>query len=118
MKWRYYLEDLVRFFQRQMKDKFVVIEALVNLYEFELIADEEKIKLYLETLRKYGLYEIGYKGPKEKFFESHREIPLPEDPPKLPEEEIVWEHFETPVQMEYYNVTMINGVVEFRSIMN
>lgn len=118
MRWKYNLEDLIRFFQRQMKDNFVVIEALANLYEFEYIADEEKIKLYLETLRKYGLFETDYNGDKENYLLKHRQIPLPEDPPKIPEEDIVWESFDQSYQMELYNVRLINGVVEFRSIMN
>lgn len=118
MRWMYNLEHIIRFFQRQAKDKYAVIEALVHLREFPWIADEEKLKIYVETLRKYGLYDQDYDGPKDNFLESHRAIPIPEDPRPKPEDDIVWEDVIGDFQQEFYNVRLLSGVKMFSSIMN
>lgn len=101
-----------------MDDEFRVIQALVNLFEFEKMADEEKLKVYLQTLREYGLYENGYNGKKGDFKQKTREVFLPEDPVKKLEDDIVWHQQSLEVYIEYYNVSLMNAVVEFRSIMN
>lgn len=112
----YLLKDILLFWQRQAKDNFSVIEAIVNLIEFksENLPDSEKDTVILETLRKYGLFEIGYEGERN-FLE--RITPIPE-PISKPEEDIQWEHNVFEAQLEFYNIRLLNTVVEFRSFMN
>ena len=117
-KINYNLKSLLLFWQRQMDDEFRVIQALVDLFEFEKMADEEKLKVYLETLRKYGLYENSYKGKRGDFKMKSREFFLPEDPVKKLEDDIAWLQHSQEIYVECYNVRLMNAVVEFRSIMN
>lgn len=113
----YPLKDLIQFWQRQAKDNFCVIEAIVNLIEYksENLPDSEKEKIILETLRKYGLFEISYNGDRSSFLEKITPIPEPET---NPEEEIQWEDFSHEIQIELYNIRLLNTVVEFKSFMN
>lgn len=113
----YILKDILLFWQRQAKDDFSVVEAIVNLieYESENLPDSEKEKIIIETLRKYGLFEIGYDGDRSRFLER---ITLISEPAKKPEEDIQWEHEPYEVQIELYNIRLLNAVVEFRSFMN
>lgn len=113
----YTLKDLIQFWQRQNKDSFCVIEAIVNLIEYksENLPDSEKEKIIIETLRKYGLFEIGYDGDRSNFLEKITPIPKPAT---KPEEDIQWEHFSYEIQIELYNIRLLNTVVEFKSFMN
>lgn len=112
----YFLKDILAFFQRQVKDKYVVIEATVNLIEFksDFLPEEEKEKIILETLRKYGLFESDFDGDRN-FLQNITPIPEPE---KKPEEEIVWEQKAFETQIELYNIRLLNAVVEFKNFMN
>lgn len=112
----YELKDILLFWQRQAKDNFSVIEAIVNLIEYKSknLPDSEKDKVILDTLRKYGLFEIGYEGERN-FLE--RKSPIPE-PATKPEEDIQWELHSYEAQMELYNIRLLNAVVEFINFMN
>jgi hypothetical protein len=112
----YFLKDILAFFQRQVKGKYVVIEAIVNLIEFksDFLSESEKEKVILETLRKYGLFEGDYEGDRT-YLENITPIPEQE---KKPEEEIVWEKKAFETQIELYNIRLLNGVVEFKNFMN
>jgi len=113
----YLLKDLIAFWQRQMKDDFHVIEALVNLVEYqsENLPDSEKGKVILETLRKYGLFEIGYRGDRTNFLKYI--TPIPESESK-PEESIDWERKSVETKMELYNIRLLNATIEFINFMN
>lgn len=112
----YELKDILLFWRRQAKDNFSVIEAIVNLIEYrsENLPDSEKDKVILETLRKYGLFEIGYEGDRNYL---ERITPIPQ-PASRPEEDIQWEHNILEAQLELYNIRLLNAVVEFQSFMN
>lgn len=112
----YSLDDILFFWQRQVKDNFSVIEAIVNLIEYksENLPDSEKDKIILDTLRKYGLFEIGYEGDRNFL---HQITPIPQ-PASRPEEDIQWEHSTFEAQLEVYNIKLLNAVVEFQSFMN
>ena len=111
----YLLKDLIAFWQ--MKDSIHVIEAVVNLiaYQSENLHNSQKEKIILETLRKYGLFEIGYKGDRSNFLE--RITPIPEPEPK-PEENVEWGHHVQETQLEQYNIRLLNSVIEFVNFMN
>lgn len=114
----YTLNDIMLFLQRQMMDNFNVIEALVNLMDFEYLSDEEKRKEIVETLQRYGLYEIGYKGNRD-FLNKSRKTPLPEDTIPKPEDDIDWnKRNKIEVPMELYNIRLLNAVVQFENIIN
>lgn len=119
MKETYILKDLLLFWQMQAKDNFAVIEALVNLieYESENLSEENKKEVILSTLRKYGLYEIGYKGERN-FQERSRKVDLKEDKPKTPESEMEWNNLEFIVPIDLYNIRLLNVAVEFESYLN
>ena len=113
----YKLQDLLLFFMRQSKDSFCVIHAIINLvaYESENLPNSKKENIIRETLRKYGLFEIGYKGDRSNFLE--RITPIPEPEPK-PEENVEWGHHVQETQLEQYNIRVLNGVIEFVNFMN
>lgn len=113
----YILKDILLFWQRQVKDNYSVIEAITNLIEYksENLPESEKEKIILETLRKYGLFEIGYNGDRSSFLEKITPIPKPAT---KPEEDIQWEQNPYETQIELYNIRLLNAVVEFRNFMN
>lgn len=114
----YSFRELLKFLQRQHHDSYVVIEAIVNLIEFksETLPDESKPQIIIETLRKYGLYEVGFEGPKT-FKENAPKIKFPEKPEK-PEAKIDWFGDNFSAQLEQYNVSILNGIAMFESFMN
>lgn len=116
MNWTYRFNDLLLFLQRQAKDNFRVIEAIVNLIEYksENLPESKKEEIILETLRLYGLFEIGYDGDMS-FLERITTIP---EPKTKPEEDIQWEHHTYEAQYELYNIRLLNTIVEFKSFMN
>ncbi|MCB9188047.1 MAG: hypothetical protein H6599_02075 [Flavobacteriales bacterium] len=116
----YELKDLLLFWQRQMKDGFRVIEALVNLLEVKQISEEEKHKVILETLQRYGLFEVGYDGDRDNFLQGQSEIVdsvmnLTED-----NDEIQWSKSpgDITVPMEIYVLKVLTGKATFTVILN
>jgi hypothetical protein len=101
-----------------MQDEFKVIEALANLVECPGISDEEKVKVMVETLQRYGLFEIGFSGDRNSYLRKARNQTLPEDPPKKVEDDIEWHPNGVEVPMELYNIRLMNAVVQFDNIMN
>ena len=117
----YTLDDLLKFWQRQMDDEFKVIEAIVNTWEYktERLTKEQKLEIILQTLRDYGLYEIGYKGDRNFILkQKSREIPLPEDHIPNPGDEVNYHPNGIEVPMELYNIRLLNHLVQFQNIMN
>lgn len=116
MNKKYTLKDLVLFWQRQTRDSYCVIEAIINLIEYdsETLTDDKKTKIIIDTLRKYGLFEVGYKG--DRNFSEKREIYFHEEP--IPEEKVDWDQNVQDVQIELYNIELLNTIVEFQEFMN
>lgn len=114
----YSLRELLKFLQRQDKDDYIVIEAIVNLIEYKSdnLPDSEKPEIIVETFRKYGLYEVGFEG-KKKFVEDAPKLKLPEEP-VLPESKENWFGNEFIAQLEQYNIQVLNTTVKFESFMN
>lgn len=114
----YSLKELLRFFKRQQPNEYEVIDALVNLidYKSENLPEEKKPQIIIDTLRKYGLYEVGYKGVKT-FREDIPKIKLPEEP-KKPEGKTDWFGPTFSAQLEQYNVRILNCIAKFESFMN
>lgn len=114
----YSLRELLRFFQRQQRSDYEVIDALVNLidYKSENLPEEKKPQIIVDTLRKYGLYEVGFEGQKT-FKEDVPKIKLPEEPVKS-EGKRDWFGPSFIAQLEQYNVRILNGIAKFESFMN
>lgn len=113
----YSMRELLKFFQRQHRDNYEVIEAVVNLmdYKSKNLPEERKPQIILNTFRKHGLYEIGFEG--EKTFRDAAKIKLPEEP-ELPEGKVDWFGFEFKTQLEQYNIRVLNCTVKFESFMS
>jgi hypothetical protein len=114
------LEDLLMFWQRQMKDGFRVIEALVNLIEYPNLTDEQKHEVILETLHKYGLYEIDYEGERGDFLIGQSEavdtmFEVDDDSEKIKEDK---KPGETQYQVEIYSIKLMNGRTSFTFVLN
>lgn len=114
----YSLRELVKFFQRQEKDGYIVIEAIANLinYKSENLPEDKKPQIVVDTLRKWGLYEVGFEGEK-KFKENEPKLKLPEEPEK-PESKPDWFGPTFTAQLEQYNVRILNCIAKFESFMN
>lgn len=114
----YSLRELLKFFQRQHNEDYVVIEAVVNLigYQSRNLPEEKKPQIILNTLRRHGLYEIGFEGEKT-FREDAQKIKLPEET-KLPESNVDWFGFGFTTQLEEYNIRVLNCTVKFESFMS
>lgn len=119
MKQTYLLSDLISFWQRQMKEEFNVIQALVNLVEFESshLPKEEKEKIIIETLRKYGLFEIEYKGDKS-FKISNNNLSDTIELYENSKAEFEWYRNELSASLEIYIINILNAKIEFTSFMN
>lgn len=114
----YTLEELLKFFQRQSTQNYVVIEAIVNLIEYKSdnLPDDKKPQIIIDTLRKYGLYEEDFEG--ERTFNADTpKINLPEEPTK-PESKTDWFAPKFTAQLEQYNIRVLNGIAKFESFMN
>jgi hypothetical protein len=116
MKRTYTILELIEFWRRQSKENYKVIEAIVNLVEFqtEHLSDAEKMQVIIDTLRKFGLFEIEYDG--DRSFES-KEFIIPEKPEES-QKDISWEKKPFEVQIEIYYIQILDKIVEFAVYMN
>lgn len=114
----YSLRELVKFFQRQERDGYVVLEAIVNLIEYKSdnLPEEKKPQIIIDTLRKYGLYEVGFEGEKT-FVEDAPKLTLPEEQ-ELPDSKKDWFKPSFSTQLEQYNIRVLNCIAKFESFMN
>lgn len=114
MKNTYTLEDLMDFFQRQMRMEFGVIEAIVNLTEYPLIDPDKKHEEIIKILRNHGLFEIGYKEDRTFIIED-KQLPVVEveflNPYDFSER-----GFE--VVIEFFNIRILNSSIQFSMILN
>lgn len=114
MKKTYTLEDLIDFFQRQMKMDFAVIEALVNLTEYPGIDPDKKHEEIVKILHNHGLFEIGYKEDRT-FIIENKQLPIVEveflNPYDFSER-----GFE--VILEFFNIKILNANIQFSMILN
>lgn len=118
MNYYYSMRELIKFFQRQHTEGYIVIEAVVNLIDYKSLnlPEEKKPQIILDTFRKYGLYEVGFEGEKT-FREDAPKIKFPEES-ELPESKVDWFGFEFTTQLEEYNIRVLNGTVKFESFMS
>lgn len=116
MKKTYEILDLLEFWRRQTRDNYRVIEAIVNLIEYqtENLTDAQKMQVIVDTLRKYGLFEIEYDG--DRTFEKMEYI-IP-DRPKESELDVVWEQKPFECQMEIFYIKILNTRAEFTVFLN
>lgn len=116
MKKTYTILDLLEFWRRQARENYNVIEAIVNLVEYQTksLTDAQKMQVIIDTLRKYGLFEIEYDG--DRTFEKMEYI-IP-DRPKESELDVVWEQKPFEVQMEIFYIRILNTTAEFTVFLN
>ena len=113
---KYSIDDILQFFQRQMHDEFRVIEAIVNLIEYD--NDEmDKHEVIIDTLRRYGLFEEGYEGPRN-FIDKSRSAIVEEFDDDSPEASFEWIKDEAMIPIELYNITLLNRTVMFQNFLN
>lgn len=114
----YSLRELLKFLQRQHRQGYIVIEAIINLIEYKSdnLPDEKKPQIILETFRKYGLYEVGFEGERA-FDENAQKIILPEEPEKT-ESKTDWFQPRFTTKLEQYNIQVLNATVKFESFLN
>lgn len=116
MKKTYEILDLLEFWRRQTRDNYRVIEAIVNLIEYqtENLTDAQKMQVIIDTLRKYGLFEIEYEGDR-----SYNQKDLStDDKPKEGELDVVWEQKPFECQLEIFYIKILNTRAEFTVFLN
>lgn len=114
MKETYSLNDILRFWQRQMQLDYAVIEAIVNLMQRRDIEYAKKHETIITILRNHGLFETGYTG-KKIFLIENKQLPVVEveflNPYDFSER-----GFE--VIIEVFHIKILNANIQFSTILN
>lgn len=114
----YSLKELLKLLQRQKKEGYTMIEAIVNLMEYksDTLPEDKKLIIIVDLFRKYGLYEIGFEGEKT-FKEDVTELKSFEEV-EFSKKEIDWFIPPYSFQKEQYNIQILNSIIKFEVYMN